>query len=484
MMKISFILFILLIGNISFSQPIKGILQSSPANTNYFFDTSGKAIFLAGSHTWANFQEFGAEGQEKFDWQGYLDMMERHGHNFMRLWVWEQKWKAPWTDEDIFVEPMPYTRTNQGKALDGKGRFDLAKFNQAYFNRLRQRVEEAGERGIYVSIMMFQGFSLNKTGSEKGDPYVGHPFNKENNINGIGYENTNRDEDDKPTLHSMMSPDILKLQETYVEKVVETVNGLDNVLYEIINEGGSTDWQYHMISFIKGLEKKMQKKHFVGMTQRINPPMPNRMLDESPADWVSYANEWSGSGQFSDYKENPPENNSGKVSILDTDHIWGHGGNYKWAWKAFCRGHNPIFMDPWQHLPGKHNKETKWNFINGGISENTRDYPDWEPLRKNLGYICDLAGKMDLANMHPRSSLSSTGYCLSNPGKEYIIYFPEGGMATVDLTHSKTTFKVAWFIPIMNKWVDAPQVIEGGGYVKLTPPFTGDAVLWLRTEGF
>ena len=58
-------------------------------------------------------------------------------------------------------------------------------------------------------------------------------------------------------------------------------------------------------------------------------------------------------------------------------------------------------------------------------------------------------------------------------------------MATVDLTHSKTTFKkVAWFIPIMNKWVDTPQVIKGGGYVRLTPPFTGDVVLWLRTEGF
>ena len=34
-----------------------------------------------------------------------------------------------------------------------------------------------------------------------------------------------------------------------------------------------------------------------------------------------------------------------KVSILDTDHIWGVGGTNTWVWRAFTRGHNPIYMD-------------------------------------------------------------------------------------------------------------------------------------------
>ena len=44
--------------------------------------------------------------------------------------------------------------------------------------------------------------------------------------------------------------------------------------------------------------------------------------------------------------------NSGKkVTILDTDHLWGCGGNYQWVWKSFLQGYNTIFMDPWQSFP-------------------------------------------------------------------------------------------------------------------------------------
>ena len=35
------------------------------------------------------------------------------------------------------------------------------------------------------------------------------------------------------------------------------------------------------------------------------------------------------------------------MSLLDTDHIWGCGGNAAWVWKSFLRGHNPLFMDPY-----------------------------------------------------------------------------------------------------------------------------------------
>jgi hypothetical protein len=39
--------------------PAKGPLQVHPENPRYFTDGSGKAIFLTGAHTWANFQDIG-----------------------------------------------------------------------------------------------------------------------------------------------------------------------------------------------------------------------------------------------------------------------------------------------------------------------------------------------------------------------------------------------------------------------------------------
>ena len=41
---------------------------------------------------------------------------------------------------------------------------------------------------------------------------------------------------------------------------------------------------------------------------------------------------------------------------------------------------------------------------------------------------------MNLAEMVPHGELASTDYCLANPGQEYLVYLPEGGEVTVDLS--------------------------------------------------
>jgi hypothetical protein len=72
-------------------EAMSGPLRADPRNPRYFTDDSGRAIYLTGSHTWGNFQEYhgGANPPPPFDYQKYLDFMARHHHNFMRLWVWE-----------------------------------------------------------------------------------------------------------------------------------------------------------------------------------------------------------------------------------------------------------------------------------------------------------------------------------------------------------------------------------------------------------
>lgn len=66
-----------------------GPLRVNPDNPCYFIDNSGKAVFLTGSHTWANFQEIGMDTTLRFDNKAYLDMMEGNHHNFIRLWMFE-----------------------------------------------------------------------------------------------------------------------------------------------------------------------------------------------------------------------------------------------------------------------------------------------------------------------------------------------------------------------------------------------------------
>jgi hypothetical protein len=471
-----------------FGETAKGPLRVHATNPRYFTDDGVRAVYLTGSHTWANFQDVGPEDRPEFPYQEYLDFLQEHHHNFVRLWVWEQAARASWTKDLIFFSPLPYLRVGPGAALDGKPKFDLDRWNEEYFQRLRDRVEAAGQRGVYVSVMLFQGWSLNKTGLPEGDPWPSHPFNPFNNVNQVGktVAVANEDRDDQPTLHSLRNPDVLARQDAYVRKVVDTLNDLDNVLFEVLNEGGATDWQYHVIDLVHQYEKTKPKQHPVGMTSRVSPNQPNRLLFASPADWISPAGEpqeWlhPGSASLEDYKENPPTADGRKVVVTDTDHLWGHGGNHRWVWKSFTRGLNPVFMDPWWSLGGRLDPEkASWMFIGGGISKDTRDYPDWEPVRQNLGYTLRYAEKMNLAAMSPRPKLSSAGYCLAERGAEYLFYFPESGSATINLSGPEVDYSVEWFIPLLNRVVPGPHRLKGGDYRVVTPPFTGDAVLYLR----
>jgi hypothetical protein len=468
---------------------INGALRHLPSNPRYFTDNTGEAIFLTGSHTWENFQDMSSrEGRPKFDWNEYLNMMVKNNHNFMRLWRWEHPARQAWTRTMTFIDPMPYKRTGKDTANDGKPKFNLDQWNEPYFERLRQRVVDAGEKGIYVSVMLFQGWSQNKLGIKEADPFLSHPFNKNNNVNGIDVINTNTDEAGKPTLHSLGNKKALARQEAYVRKVIETVNDLDNVLYEIINEGGSTEWLYYMINYIRKYEKTMPKQHMIGLGSRVSPPMLNKELWDSPADYISPTWEpagWSlpGSTHVDDYGNNPPVNNHNKVCIVDTDHLWGIGGNYVWAWKSFLRGLNPIFMDPWYSSGGYIDpEEVSYAFVTGGISKDERDYPDYQPLRESMGFMLSYASKMELAKMTPRPDLSTTRYCLANPGTEYLVYFPESGKATVDLSAVSGELDVEWFIPSLNRIVKGARPLKGGYFAIVEPPYSGDAVLYLKKK--
>jgi len=435
-----------------------GPLVVCSRNRRYFQNqATGRAVYLTGSHTWSNLVDIGpTDPPPRFDFDAYLDWLVGLNHNFIRLWRWELlSWNARRTDPGIRVRiaaPHPWARTGPGLALDGKKKFDLTKFNEAYFERLRRRVAAARSRGVYVSVMLFEGWGMQFT----PDGWKGHPFHPANNINGIDGD---LNHDGKALeIFTLADPKITALQETYVRKVIDTVNQFDNVLYEISNENhpGSTQWQYHMIRLIKEYEKTKPQQHPVGMTFQYRGGS-NKTLFDSPADWIS-PNPQGG------YRDNPPPADGRKVILNDTDHLWGIGGNQAWVWKSFTRGHNPIFMDPYD----------------GMVVEQRRPFdPKWDPIRRSLGYTRRYAQRMNLARTLPLGRLASTGFCLAEPGKTYLLYNPDTKQRTVELDLRPGLYQYEWFNPQKGEVSATGTFKAGAGRKSFTAPFEGESVLFI-----
>ena len=433
-------------------KPLKpGPLRALQANPRYFTDGRGRAVYLTGSHVWWNLlgeRTWRAAclpmRPNAFDYRNYLDRLVRYNHNFFRLWTFEL---TRWTECDgseVSVAPQPWLRTGSGKALDGLPKFDLSRPNPAYFARLRRRVVEANRRRLYVSVMLFEGWSIQF--ANRRWRWAGHPFNAANNVNGVDgdldHDGIGRE------VHTLRNRQILEIQERYVRRVVDTVNDLDNVLYEIANESGSfsTAWQYHMIRLIQRHEARKAKRHPVGMTYQ-NPHGTNATLYASPAGWVSAA----GGHPF---LEDPPVADGKRVNLSDTDHHCGICGNAQFPWKALTRGHNPIFMDP---MDGDRQREA---------------------VRWAMGNARHYALRMDLAASRPRPDLASTRFCLAVQGRQYLVYQPSSGAFSVDLRASRATFRVEWFQPSTGRrWFDR---VVGGAHRTLTPPIDTPVVLFLH----
>jgi hypothetical protein len=432
-------------------------------------------------------QDMWAENEPRryMDYEGFLQMLTDHGHNFLRFWQFSLATrKYPFNNHDPLFDPLPFERTGPGLANDGLPKFDLLKPSQAYFDRLRKRVEKTAERGIYTSIMMFEACGL-KGATLGQQPWDFHVFNPENNINeitDIALESKGLYAGKYIGMFTLYYPQILEYEKLFIRKVIDTVNDLDNVLYEICNEPPNTPhalaWQDHLCQYIHGYEKLKPKQHMVGITGEGGYQV-NEQLWTTSADWISPSN-----GRGFEYRYNPPPATGEKVLLVDSDHLWGIGCETSWIWKSFTRGLNILFMDPWEPIAG----DLDW-WQDGEITCNQRYYYAWDDTRRNLGYTRRVALMYDMNQCFPDLSFCTSTYCLANRNAQYVCYFPAGGNEGLDLTGMDGEFQVEWLNPATGviykgKPIQAKPELpqEPHQRVNLHAPFDGPAVLLLYKQ--
>jgi hypothetical protein len=72
-------------------------------------------------------------------------------------------------------------------------------------------------------------------------------------------------------------------------------------------------------------------------------------------------------------------------------------------------------------------------------------YAAFEAARYAMGDTLRYAAKMNLIAMEPRGELTSTGFALANPGREYLILQPGEAADPFTVTLTSGNYSVEWF---------------------------------------
>lgn len=217
-------------------------------------------------------EHYGAVLNADFDYDVYLQEMQRTGQNMTRVFTFyrenESSIRGPGAMNTLAptsqASVMPWERVSgQGKAADGLDKFDLNRWNSGYFERFKDFLRKCADSGVVCEVTLF----CNPYNQEKYDLF---PCSEVSNINGVG-GGLQRPR----AFMSLDAPSIVAFQERLVRKIVEELNEFDNIYYEICNEPNLRDvppdeneskitaWHAHLARIIRQTEEKLPKQHLI-----------------------------------------------------------------------------------------------------------------------------------------------------------------------------------------------------------------------------
>jgi hypothetical protein len=246
-------------------------LALHPDNPRYFlFRGKPTVLVTSGEH-------YGAVLNLDFDYVRYLDALAKDGLNLTRLFSGTyREVPSSFGITDNTLAPKggryvaPWARGIEPGDFDGGMKFDLSRWDESYFRRLRDFMAEAQRRGVVVEMNLFCPFYEEVL-------WEASPMNARNNVNGVG--RAPRDE-----VYTLEHADLTAVQEAVVRKLVSELNAFDNLYFEVANEpyfGGITlEWQHHVARLVAEVEARLPRRHLVSMNiangaAKVESPSPH-----------------------------------------------------------------------------------------------------------------------------------------------------------------------------------------------------------------
>lgn len=466
--------------------PDAGPLQLHPDNPHYLV-YRGQPIVLvtAGEH-------YGAVVNPDFQFRRYLATLAADNLNYTRIFTGayvepqgafgiERNTLAP--DGTRFL--APWARSEEAGYVGGGNRFDLDRWDEAYFNRLHDFVTAASELGIVVEVTLFSSYYGN---------FGFSPLHPDNNVNLVTPV-------DPKQVQTLENGELMVYQEGLVRKLVQELNAFENVFWEVQNEpyadrpltvqpinpflpdwreewrnrvdladDASLDWQRRIVEIIRDEESRLPRRHLIAQNYgNFRYPLSG-VHDEISIVNFHYA-----------YPEAVTWNRGlNRVTGFDESGFSGSGDEpyRRQAWSFILAGGGLFNHLDYSFFPGAEDG-TGVNRAPGGGSP---------VLRRQLGVLSRFIHSFDFAAMAPdhssvHSAPGATVQCLSRPGEEYALYLQGTGPVDLRLDIPKSRYRVKWISPESGEVLAAEEFgHRGGERVLRSPPFEVDVALEIRSR--
>ena len=458
-----------------------GPLALHPDNPHYFlFRGTPVVLVTSGEH-------YGAVVNLDFEYETYLDTLARDGLNLTRVFVGTYLEKAG--DFGIRYNTLapapgraitPWARSAEPGYAGGGARFDLDRWDPAYFARLKDFVARAGARGIVVEVVLFSNWY------GKG---LMSPLHHANNVNGLPPI-------DPDAVHTLDNGALLGRQEAVVRKIVAELNAFDNVYYEIQNEPDATSpvtraippvadpkgprevkvataasaaWQAEVAGWIADAERGLPARHLIAQGF-ANHGVPLDRVDPR----VSVIN----------FHYALPESVTwnyalGRPIAFDESGFAGPDDSLyrRQAWRFLMAG-GAVFSGLDYSFAVGFERGTADNDAPGGGSA---------ALRSQLGVLRRTLESTGLTRLRPDSrvvaaSPGATTYALAQPGRLYLIYVEGPGATDLTVALPQGRYEATWTNARTGRTERREWVSGGGPRLLESPAYTTDIVVRIRRD--
>jgi hypothetical protein len=445
---------VLLVGSLALGVPDTDADRIRPyaANPSYW-QYKGKLIVLLG----------GSKDDSLFqipDLKAHLDEMVAVGANYIRNTMSDRP------DHDF--EVYPYKKLPDGK-------YDLDQWNDEYWNRFENMLRWTAERNIIVQIEVWDRFDYSTRN------WPPHPYNPKNNVNytfeqsGFAPEYPDHPGQNKQpffftTPKQRNNTVVFKYQQRAVDKMLSHALKYDHVLYCMDNEtSGEEAWGAFWAAHIKRRAAEAGKR--VCVTEMwdawdLKAPQHRRTFDHPEL------------YDFADVSQNNQKKGQE------------HWDNFHWVRNYLASRPRPINTvktygaDGGRYGNNQDGLERFWRHVVGGAASARFHRPDSglglsDLAKAHIKSARMLLEKFDLLNATPDAAgallsdrAENEAYLTSVKGKQYAVYFTNGGSVGLDLTGQQGPFTLQWLDAAQSAW-QAPQTVKGNAILQLKAPAAG-----------